>query len=379
MTGIRNKINIQVYILTDFWENIKDANPIIFTFLRDGVPFYDRGIFMPWKQLLKMGRVKPSGEAIELYMNTGEQVLKRIQYRLNEIGMEDMFYALLNPSQAAIMMYGLAPPTPKETPHLMREIFVQKEKIFKEEDVKALEKVIQLRKELEHGTKKDVSGKEIDDLLKSCDKYLHAIKDLFKSIEDKKEKENIVHIYDSVMSVTRDALKSEGIEKAKDDELVEHFQDKIVHTGRLPDKFLRTLKSVIRGKKEYDSGKLTKTDVDKIRKDANEFIRNVIEHSQRKRIREFEKAKLRIKYGDKVGEVNVFENQVFIIKDVENPDKEITKAKLHEDGSLGMSEKSSSEELDKATGRPKLAAIKEATFESLKKIFGKEMQVLLNY
>jgi len=75
----------------------------------------------------------------------------------------------------------------------------------------------------------------------------------------------------------------------------------------------------------------------------------------------------------------VFENQVFIIKDVENPDKEITKAKLHEDGSLGMSEKSSSEELDKATGRPKLAAIKEATFESLKKIFGKEMQVLLNY
>jgi len=57
MTGIKNKINIQVYILTDFWDSIKEANPIIFTFLRDGVPFYDRGIFMPWKQLLKMGKV----------------------------------------------------------------------------------------------------------------------------------------------------------------------------------------------------------------------------------------------------------------------------------------------------------------------------------
>ncbi|MCX6707192.1 MAG: nucleotidyltransferase domain-containing protein, partial [Candidatus Woesearchaeota archaeon] len=69
MTGIRNKINIQVYILTDFWDSIKEANPIIFTFLRDGVPFYDRGIFMPWKQLLKMGKVKPSMEAIEMYMS----------------------------------------------------------------------------------------------------------------------------------------------------------------------------------------------------------------------------------------------------------------------------------------------------------------------
>ncbi|MBI4151486.1 hypothetical protein HY496_00820, partial [Candidatus Woesearchaeota archaeon] len=49
MTGIKNKLNIQVYILTDFWDSLKEANPIIFTLLRDGVPFYDRGIFMPWK------------------------------------------------------------------------------------------------------------------------------------------------------------------------------------------------------------------------------------------------------------------------------------------------------------------------------------------
>src|SRR3989344_5635540 len=68
LTGIRNKINIQVYIMTEFWDNIKEANPIIFTFLRDGIPLYDRGIFMPWKQLLKMGKIKPSQEAIDIFM-----------------------------------------------------------------------------------------------------------------------------------------------------------------------------------------------------------------------------------------------------------------------------------------------------------------------
>src|SRR3989344_5726868 len=50
LTGIKNKLNIQVYILTDFWDSLREANPIIFTLLRDGVPFFDRGIFMPWKQ-----------------------------------------------------------------------------------------------------------------------------------------------------------------------------------------------------------------------------------------------------------------------------------------------------------------------------------------
>src|SRR3989338_2485147 len=68
LTGIKNKLNIQVYILTDFWDSLREANPVIFTLLRDGVPFFDRGIFMPWKQLLKMGKIKPSAEAIDMFM-----------------------------------------------------------------------------------------------------------------------------------------------------------------------------------------------------------------------------------------------------------------------------------------------------------------------
>ena len=31
MTGIKNKLNIQVYILTDFWDSLKEANPVVFT------------------------------------------------------------------------------------------------------------------------------------------------------------------------------------------------------------------------------------------------------------------------------------------------------------------------------------------------------------
>ncbi|MDP6704532.1 MAG: nucleotidyltransferase domain-containing protein, partial [archaeon] len=153
LTGIKNKINIQVYILTDFWDSLKEANPVIFTLLRDGVPFFDRGIFMPWKQLLKMGKIKPSAEAIDIFMGSGEQVLRRVQLKMNEIGMEDIYYAVLTPSQAALMLYGVAPPSPKETGSLMREIFVKKEKLLEERFVKILEKSVETRKAIEHGEK----------------------------------------------------------------------------------------------------------------------------------------------------------------------------------------------------------------------------------
>src|SRR3989344_2032830 len=66
LTGVNKDFHVQTYILTDFWDSVKDANPVIFTFLRDGVPLFDRGVFMPWRLLLQMGRIKPSPEAIDM-------------------------------------------------------------------------------------------------------------------------------------------------------------------------------------------------------------------------------------------------------------------------------------------------------------------------
>ena len=35
ITGIKHKLNVQTYILTDFWESMKNANPVIFTVFID--------------------------------------------------------------------------------------------------------------------------------------------------------------------------------------------------------------------------------------------------------------------------------------------------------------------------------------------------------
>ncbi|MFH0868030.1 MAG: nucleotidyltransferase domain-containing protein [Candidatus Woesearchaeota archaeon] len=382
LTGIKNKINIQVYILTDFWDSLREANPIIFTLLRDGVPFYDRGIFMAWKQLLKMGKIKPSAEAIDMFMGSGEQMLKRVELKLKDIGMEDIYYAILTPSQAALMLHGIPPPAPKETATLMREIFVQKEKLLEDKFVKTLEKVIDVRKSIEHGEKKEITGKEIDDLLSESDKYLKRIKRLFTQIERIKEEEDMVKVYETIVTIIRDVLRMEGIEKVADEEVVKVFEDELISQGKIPAKFLRILNEIIKAKKDYDEKKLTKVEVERVKKDSNEFIKFLVEYLQRKRGREIERAKIRVKHGNKYGEVILLGDVAFIIHDIDHEEKEISKAKIKDDGSLGTTQKSSLAELEKALTNveiPPKVFIKEPIFEDLKNFFGKDVEILVNY
>jgi predicted nucleotidyltransferase/uncharacterized protein (UPF0332 family) len=382
MTGIKNKLNVQVYILTDFWDSMKEANPIIFTLLRDGVPFYDRGIFMPWKQLLSMGKIKPSAEAIDMFMGSGEQMLERVHERIKDIGMEDIFYALLTPSQAAIMLYGLAPPTPRETPEVMREIFVKKEKIFEDKYVDILQKTIQVRKDIEHGIKKTLSGKELDELLTNAEDFLKRIKKLFSQIEEMKEKESIIHVYETIVTIVRDVMKMEGVERVKDVEMINLFEHEMISLGKIPERYLRILKDVMKAKKNYDESKLTKQEIEKIKKDGGEFIKFLVEYMQRKRGRELERTKIRVKHGNRYGEVLLLEKIAFIIHDIDHEEKEISKAAINEDGSLGTTEKSSLEELEQSLAKiniPPKVFIKEPIFEDLKNIFGKDVEILVNY
>lgn len=380
MTGIKNKLNIQVYILTDFWDSLKEANPIIFTLLRDGVPFYDRGVFMPWKLLLKMGKIKPSAEAIEMFMSSGEQMLQRVDLKLKDIGMEDTYYAILTPSQAALMMFGIPPPTPRETPELMRDIFVNKEKMLEGSFVDILENNIKVRKDIEHGTKKELSGKDVDKLLSDAKKYLKRIKKLFAQIETMKKEQDVANIYESVVTIIRDILRSEGVEKVTDKEIIKVFEDEMISKGKIPSKFLRILNEIIKAKKDYDEGKLTKTEVEKVKKDSRELIKFMVEYIQRKRGRELEQAKIRVKHGKKYGEVILLGKKAFIIHDIDAEERDISKAKISSEGTLTDINESSLEELEKELSKVEMipkAFIKESLFEELKTIFGKDVEILV--
>ncbi|MFA5141587.1 MAG: nucleotidyltransferase domain-containing protein [Candidatus Woesearchaeota archaeon] len=380
MTGVPNKLHLQVWILTDYWEALKESSPVIIDALRDGIPLYDRGMFLPWKQLLNMGKIRPSSEAIEMFMSTGDQALQRIKYKLKDIGMDDIFLAILTPTQAALMLYGVQPPSPKETPPLLREVFV-KEGLLEDKYVDILEHNLKVRKDIEYGIKKDIDGKEIDELLKSAEEYLKRIKKLFEDLEKKKELETVENMHEAVVNVTRDVLKMAGVEKAKEEEIPALFEEHLVSTSKISAKFAVLLKELLKTKTKYHSKQTSKLDLNKIRKSSREYIKHIVDYMQRTSARELERMKIRIKSGEMFGEVILTPTAAFIIQDVDH-DKKISRAVIAENGSLGplhpITIEKMDEELAAMKKMPKVA-VKPALFESLKQVFGKDAEIFLNY
>jgi hypothetical protein len=262
----------------------------------------------------------------------------------------------------------------------MRDIFVRKEKLLEERYIKILENNIEVRKQLEHGTKELLTGKEIDTLLLDSEKYLKRINRLFTQIESMKEKGDIVHIYDTTVTIIRDILKIEGVEKVKDTDIVKTFKDEVVQKGTIPEKYLRMLKAIIKAKSDYDVGKLTKTEIETVRKTSTEFTRYMVEHLQRQRGMELERARIRVKHGKQFGDVFLFDKTAYIVHDIDHEEKEVSKADINEDGSLVKIRESNLEELEHELAKvkiPKRVLIKEPIFEDLKEIFGKDVEIQL--
>src|SRR3989344_2542064 len=367
ITGVKKQFHIQTYILTDFWESMKDANPVIFTLLRDGVPLYDRGVFMPWKLLLEMGRVKPSPEAIDVQMDIGDKLLVRTKQKLLSVVGEDLYYAMLNPAQAALMMYGLNPPTPKETIHLLREVFVKKEKLLEEKYVKALEEIRKYYKDIEHGKVKEVSGAEIDRLLKGAQGYLDKLNSIFNNLEKKMDKKSFGELHEQLMKVSKDVLIEFKVKPGKD--IKKSFKN-LLEKGEIRSDSYENLCNVLNAKNK----KLSRPENQKVRREARVFINNMVEILQTKKGPMTVNNKLKIKYGKDIGEVLLFDKKVFILINVNAENKEVQKADIGNDGSLKNIQESDLLEMEDylvKNSAPKENSVKEKLIESLKGIFGK--------
>ena len=372
IAGVKKQFHVQTYILTDFWEAVKDAHPVMFTFIRDGVPLYDRGMFTPWRLLLKMGRIRPSPEAIDMQMDVGEKMLDRTRFKLLSVVGEDLYYAILNPAQAALMLYGVNPPTPKETIELMREIFVKKEKLLTESNIKLLEDVRKFYKDIEHGKLKEVSGKQIDDFLNKSKDYLKSIRKLFDTLQVKKDRENVDNLYESCNVLIKDLLQTYNI----GGDIDKGFRQ-MISRNEIPRRYLEIYNRV----KDAKSKKFSKAENDKTAREARIFLKFISEFIQRKREYELERVRLRVKYGNRYGDVYIFGNDIFVIEDIDAKEKAVSRATM-KDGRLNDIQKSSLEEFEKFTKDVKIHSkvfIKEKLIEDLKGIFGKDIEIMVGY
>ena len=293
LAGVKNKLSPQVYLLTEFWEGVKDANPIFYTFLRDGVPIYDRGGFLPWKLLLRMGKIKPSPESIDMFMSMGDKTQEIAKKRLLEIVVGDLYWGVITPSQALLMLYGLPPTNVYETVKEVKRIFVEKEKLLEKKYADILEEiVIKYYKGYEHGNIKEVSGKEVDKLLKDSEDYLKRLKELREALEKRMNEKNFEEIYTNVFKILKNLFGDKP-----ESSLVNDYGREIVNKAKGNPRFLHTLNQLLDTRKRFKTKKApSKYDFERLRRDSVYLIQEIIEYTQRKEMGLLQKTKVIITF-----------------------------------------------------------------------------------
>ena len=365
MAGVKNTLHCQAFILTDFWERVRDAEPVIFTMIRDGAPLYDVRTFIPWKLLLNMGKIIGTPEAMEKMIKFGDEIEERIHEDLNKT-IDYLHASVMVPAQGVLMFYGCEPPTAQETIKYMEEIFVDKEKLLERKYVDFLKKVRGLYKKLEHNEMKGLTGKDVDDLLKeSCD-YRDRLRKLGEQIEKKVGQDIVSKINEeAILLVEKIVGKSSG------PEMIKKFA-KIIEQGKLPSNALRLFNKAISQKNALTKGKLSRTELYEARKDGQQLLRLLTEYAQRKDILEAEKIRFPARIADKEAELYIFDKDVYVILDMK--EKEIKKIMLDQNKIVN----SSKDELDHALKKePKQGKLNNEILLKIEKLLGKKVEILI--
>lgn len=326
MAGVKNVLNVQTYLLTEFWDAVKDAHPVMFTFIRDGVPLYDRGAFLPWKSLLRMGKIRPSPEAIDMFMSSGNRLKEIVDRRIFDIAVLDLFHGISTPTQGLLMLYGQAPGTIQETVKSFRETFVEKEKLVEKEYADILEEIsIKYYKGYEHGKVKpgDIDGKLLDTLVKKTLKYIERLKTLREQIQKRVQEKSIEETYNDVFGMIGSLLK-----KKSEEQIIEAFEKEFIKEGKFPLRFLENLKAIAKVRKEANQNKekrkteekkkeLTNRqdlEVNRAQKNAVEIINALIEYTQRAELGLLEKSKPYLLKGRDMNAEIFFLQETFVVQ-----------------------------------------------------------------
>jgi predicted nucleotidyltransferase len=375
--GVKNVLNVQVYVLSDMWDSIKNANPVIVTFLRDGIPLYDRGMFTPWKMLLKKGKIKPTPEAITNYMKSGDQFIKRIEGKLKEIAIEDFYWIGTTPMQGALMLLGHQPPPPKELGAAIREHLVKKG-LIEEKYAKIWDSIFKIHKDIEHGKIKVVDAKDIAKLLTDARDYLKRIDKLFKEIEKDKICEEMTDLYNKTVEDCLAAIAMIG-ESATKKNAFSKFKDYLVDKQLASERYyllIRKIEELNKSRSATTREEIASLNFEQDKLSSDLF--NIIRAEQGQKI---EKFKITAIYnnGKHSAAIWLFTKEAYIILDIKSADTEIMKYTIGSDGTFKDEKSAKLSEIEKKiqtfSGTP--TTMTKKTIESLKNLLSDDVKIVI--
>jgi predicted nucleotidyltransferase/uncharacterized protein (UPF0332 family) len=293
--SISDKISVQPsYTLTEFVDYAKSGHPIVYNFIKEGEPLFDAGFFMPWKRLLKLGKIQGTREAIENYMEDAPKKLARAKTVKLLMLAEDCYYAMVNSTQAVLMFMGLEPPVPSKLYDEVMEYLV-KPGLLEEEYAKWLKEIVQIRKDIEHKKLLEVRGEFVDQWIERAEKYVEKMFNLLNALEIRKKEKILERTHEVMIKAAATAIKAlhKLPENMQIDELEKHlgisirdaFKRDFIDSKRIEGYYFDIWKRIEELKKEViDERKFEKLKGNEVEQ-LREYVRKLI-HELSKTLKE---------------------------------------------------------------------------------------------
>src|SRR3989338_2012660 len=265
------------WTLTEFWDMARIGHPLLYTIVRDGWALYDTGFWIPIRKLLEMGKIPTTLEAVEKFMEASPQKISRVETAKLYMIAEDLYYAVLNSSQAVLMYVGRNPASPKYTSTEVKEHLVGG-KLLEENYLQDLESIIDFRKKVEHKEIKDVSGQELDAFIQKAKQYVNRMEQLLLQLQKKKKETIVQKNYEVMIKAAVASLKK--IEKLPPDpkDLPSAIKDYLIDEKKIDPYYGDIFKKVITMRKMLDEDKvqeIPERDVELTREYVRRFVQDL--------------------------------------------------------------------------------------------------------
>jgi predicted nucleotidyltransferase len=222
---ISKRIHPQPYLLTEFWEYLREGNPVLLDIMRTAIPIYDTGFFLPVQMLMKAGAIKPSKEAIDKHIFVSGELLKLVRDTLTHKLTYDLEQAVVSSSQAVLMELGYRPPAPNEVPKFVREVLVEKEKVIERKYADYVEQIIEMYKDIEHKRKRKMSGRELDKYYQMTQEYVERMKRILKELRGKRGEK---WLFEAFERLERVPVKRDGMIRLEREEKLEERREELI-------------------------------------------------------------------------------------------------------------------------------------------------------
>lgn len=176
---ISKRLHITTLKITNFWDYLRNGDPLIVNMLRDGVVLQDTGFFMPAQSLLFQGRIRPTQESIWGYFVRAPATIVNSEWHVLQASL-DLYWAVIDSAHAALMKVGTVPPTPAHVADLIEQKLVSKGLVNKRA-AKIMEFFFKLSKQITHREITKITGKDYDSYKEEAQAFIEQMRKIVES------------------------------------------------------------------------------------------------------------------------------------------------------------------------------------------------------